>query len=254
MFRFDGGIFATASSTFTGTTTFRGKTLGAGIYGEWVASTTITVPQAVYLATTTNALLLSDANDNIASDFLGFAVTGASNGATTTVQLDGIVSGFTGLTRGAKYYVSDTAGSISTSGGTNEIYVGRAISPTEIMILKDTDSSWQYLGTASVRANNYPGGATHLSSSTIPTIARFMVVDAYCVGTGSNVTKRSELIVFKKGAGTAGDVSSGFTQPDTSGGMRVAASYATDLLTITCVASGSGVGVIGSTHNVYLYR
>jgi hypothetical protein len=46
----------------------------------------------------------------------------------------GVVPGFTGLTRGSEYYLSNTAGGIATSAGDNEKVVGIAVSATEILI------------------------------------------------------------------------------------------------------------------------
>lgn len=163
-----------ASSTFMATTTWQApaKTLGVNIFGQFVASTTITgqsTPQPVFLATTTNSLHLSEADGNASSTFLGFAVSGALNGATTTVQLEGIVPGFSGLTKGQRYYVSDTAGSISLTQGTNEVIAGTAISSTEIMVTKNPDGVWQYVGS----------GTCNTSTSctiAVPNLARFAIV------------------------------------------------------------------------------
>ncbi|MBA4307001.1 MAG: hypothetical protein C0429_09730 [Sphingopyxis sp.] len=45
-----------------------------------------------------------------------------------------IVDGFSGLTPGATYYLSNTAGAISTSPGTNSVRIGKAISATALLI------------------------------------------------------------------------------------------------------------------------
>lgn len=127
---------------FTATTTFTGTTIGS-LTNAYIASTTITgktLPQPVYIASSTSAnaggVLLADANDNDALDFIGFAITNATAGQTVYVQVSGIVSGFTGLTKGADYYVQDAVGTIGTTTGTSEIFVGTAISGTEIIIGK----------------------------------------------------------------------------------------------------------------------
>ncbi|MEJ6011444.1 hypothetical protein [Novosphingobium aquae] len=56
------------------------------------------------------------------------------NATQADVEFDGIVGGFSGLTIGSKYYVSDTIGTIQTTPGTNNIPIGIAISATEILI------------------------------------------------------------------------------------------------------------------------
>lgn len=52
-----------------------------------------------------------------------------------TMVMSGIMSGFTGLTPGADYYVSNTAGTISTTAGTTVIKCGKALSATELLIV-----------------------------------------------------------------------------------------------------------------------
>jgi len=57
-----------------------------------------------------------------------------ADASTTSIQKDGIVSGFTGLSAGSKYYVSDTFGTIGTTAGTRKIKVGWAKSTTELVL------------------------------------------------------------------------------------------------------------------------
>ena len=104
-------------------------TAGATINGA-------TLPVPVYQNKTDNEFYACDANDTAAYKFLGFAVTNGTDGASMSVQFAGIVSGFTGLDEGEKYYVSDTVGTIGTTPGTQEILVGVAISATELLIQK----------------------------------------------------------------------------------------------------------------------
>jgi len=53
---------------------------------------------------------------------------------TADVTYAGIVDGFSGLTPGDIYYVSDTVGTISTTPGTNSIRVGKALTATKLLI------------------------------------------------------------------------------------------------------------------------
>jgi hypothetical protein len=104
-----------------------------------VAGATIngaTLPVPVYQNKTDNEFYACDANDTAAMKFLGFAISNGTDGAAMNVQFSGIVSGFTGLSEGEKYYVQDTVGTIGTSIGTYEILVGVAISETELLIQK----------------------------------------------------------------------------------------------------------------------
>lgn len=66
-------------------------------------------------------------------NFIGFAVTSIALDAIGKVSISGIITGLTGLTPG-QYYLSDTAGAISTSAGSATRKVGIAISSTQLQI------------------------------------------------------------------------------------------------------------------------
>lgn len=87
-----------------------------------------------YLHLTTGKIFQSNANITERKKFHFFAISNSTDGNDITIQTKGIVSGFTGLTTGSKYYVQDD-GTIGTSMGTAEILVGIAISATQILIL-----------------------------------------------------------------------------------------------------------------------
>lgn len=112
---------------------------------QTTAGETITVsgnPLAGYISDGTNgrtagSVYQADANDttNGANKFYGFVTSTVSSGNTADVK-QGVISGFTGLTSGVYYYLSDTPGVVSaTPSTTTRVCVGRAISTTEI----DTD-------------------------------------------------------------------------------------------------------------------
>lgn len=107
----------------------RSVTAGATISGA-------TLPVPVYQNKTDNEFYACDGNDTAAMKFLGFAITNGTNGAAFNVQFSGVVSGFSALDEGEKYYLSDTVGTIQNSPGTNEVLVGIAISATELLIQK----------------------------------------------------------------------------------------------------------------------
>lgn len=95
-----------------------------------------TTPVPVWQNKTDNELYACDANDNTRYAFIGFATSNSTNGNLINFQGSGIVSGFTGLQEGEKYYVQDAVGTIGTAIGTQEILVGVAISETQLLIQK----------------------------------------------------------------------------------------------------------------------
>ena len=109
----------------------KGKSLTAG---ATINGATLPVP--VYQNKTDNEFYACDANDTAAMKFLGFAISNGTDGAAMNVQFTGIVSGFTALDEGEKYYVQDAVGTIGTSPGTYEVLVGVAISQTELLIMR----------------------------------------------------------------------------------------------------------------------
>jgi len=113
---------------------------------EATAGETISVasnPIPVYIKDTDGECYKTDASfdDERIHNFVGFAMTAGSDGNAFTLQTHGVVIGFTGLDAGKPYFLSDTAGAISTSVGTQEKMIGIAISATQIWI-----APWAYLG------------------------------------------------------------------------------------------------------------
>ena len=102
------------------------------VSGETINGGTLPVP--VYIKNADTRVYASDANLSGALEFFGFAVTNSIAANNIEVQVTGVVGGFSGLTVGATYYVSDTVGTISTTPGTVQIVVGIAVSATQILI------------------------------------------------------------------------------------------------------------------------
>ena len=80
----------------------------------------------------------ADASGGFAKQADGFVKTSFATGASATVYNDGTVTGLTGLTVGAKYYLSGSAaGSVSATPPTTAAYisqyVGKAKSATELI-------------------------------------------------------------------------------------------------------------------------
>lgn len=167
----NGAIISNSTATLNATTTLATTTKAVDFdeIATMVASTTLTgntTPQPVYIGTTTGAVGLVDANASTTFDFIGFALSNALNGQNVLVQVDGIVTGFSGLTRGAEYFVSNTAGVLAATPGDGYIPVGRAISPTEILM--NRRSEW-FLGkqTLASGANTVQAGTADYATSAV---------------------------------------------------------------------------------------
>jgi len=113
--------------------------ISTGLKQALVAGATIngaTTPVPVYQNKTDNEVYACDGNDLATLKFMGFAVTNGTNGTAIDVVTTGLVTGFTGLAEGEKYYLQDAVGTIGTTVGTYEVLVGIAISETELVITK----------------------------------------------------------------------------------------------------------------------
>lgn len=107
---------------------------GSGTSGE-----AITAGQALYIKASDGKLYKTDADLGESTfSFIGFAVTTVA-GADLTVYYvtpGRIVTGLSSLTAGSYYFLSNTAGAVATSPGTNTARVGIAISATCLQVLK----------------------------------------------------------------------------------------------------------------------
>lgn len=100
-------------------------------YGE-----TIAVNNAVYVRASDGRALRTNAsfNDERIHSFVGFAKEAGVLNDVRRIQTAGVVTGFSGLVIGADYFLSNTAGAISTIAGILRRRIGTAISATELMI------------------------------------------------------------------------------------------------------------------------
>ena len=73
----------------------------------------------------------------LSNNFIGFAYENITSTNSGLVTLSGLSNNHTGLTTGTTYYLSNTAGAISTSPGSVSRKVGLSISATEILIKHD---------------------------------------------------------------------------------------------------------------------
>ena len=137
-----GWLDLTEAYTWSGTQTFSGTTAVTGTLESNLSTNDFVIdaaingsvtPQVVAVATTTTYVVAADANNTTAVQAFGFITTNATASSTPYITIRGIVGGFSGLTVGANYYVSDTAGSIATTPSTTTIIpVGVALSATKL--------------------------------------------------------------------------------------------------------------------------
>ena len=104
--------------------------------GETIDASTI--PKAVYLKESDGKIYKSIATTAAEAlyRFIGFVAQGQNVSANSTVlvRIRGTVSWPSALTAGADYFVTDTAGGISTTAGTFKFKIGEAISTTTLLI------------------------------------------------------------------------------------------------------------------------
>lgn len=157
--------------------------------GETINGATLPVP--VYQDTSDGEFYICDANVTTKLNFRGFAITNGTDGNPMNIQTAGIVSGFSGLTKG-KYYVSDTVGTLSTTPGTYEVLVGLAVSATEILILRNETSC--FIDSNVTRTDTQTASASKSGTFTITTprrarLIKFTVTVIDNLQTGSNSTR-----------------------------------------------------------------
>lgn len=233
-------------NSFTATTTMATTTITSAQFGGNIvnnytgaqAITGATTPVPVMMATSTGRVSIIDSDvASTTATLLGFAINTCGNGTTCYVQTAGIVNGFTGLTAGLEYYVSDTAGVLSTTVGTSENYVGRAVSATAIQI--DTTRSWQYLG-----SQNLGSGANTINQPWW----RFVVVNGSFNDGTARCSAQATITLAKNGI-----PASGVQSPvDSAGGGYTSCSAAWTVsgntLTMSSSVAGNASGV------AYYYR
>ncbi len=178
------------------------------ICGSYNAGATINgadLPVPVYMLAADGEAYACIANDSAKINFVGFAITNAVDGNAITIQGSGIVEGFSGLTKGARYYLSDTLGLISTTAGTNKVMVGIAISATEIAINQEAisqDSQYMKLTTDQTIAGIKTFSSIPVLPASNPTTdnqaARKAYVDALVAASSGNVSTGPGTLYYTK--------------------------------------------------------
>lgn len=232
-------------TTYSATSTASANTIGFNEMQTLTASTTIAKGNAVFIATSTGAVLVSDNTAHATSTlyFSGFAKTAATNGNSVVVQTGGIVSGLSGLTTGATYYVG-SAGALTTSITNNAVQVGTALSSTTLLIQK---SEQNYVGSVSLSGT---GSTANIGTSDWKRISGHLSV----AGTASNANEAIQGDITLTPQNTSSTVSY-ITQ--IAAGSTASASVGLALsgttLTLTC-SVGQSATINTCTATVYIYR
>lgn len=241
----------TGDHTFNGTTTL-GTLIGGGVAFAATASTTIAQLDPVYASSTVSgAYYKTQATTTVGTTapvFDGFALTGGSNGDTIYIQTEGVVSGFSGLTPGSKYYV-DEDGNLSTSAQSYaEVYVGKAVSATEILIEKGKE---QYVGNESL-SNTGSTGATAQDTSTMHWWATKAVANVKTIDGAARKHGIQGDVTIERVGKTSGVV----WNSDDSGAAEFQTSVTCSLSgdTITCTTGSTAGSATTLSGTVYYYR
>ena len=133
---------STVNTVITGSSIVGIVSSPTGFATTLVAGETLAARDAVYVEPTltpgtAGRVYKMDADVLVKSTqafFAGFALASASAAGNVTVQQSGVVSGLTGLTTGAVYYASGTAGAITATKPLHPVPVGIAISATQLLI------------------------------------------------------------------------------------------------------------------------
>lgn len=128
---------------------------------EGVAGEALSAEKVVYLSDGSGALsagrwYLADGDLDYASSlpFVGMVPDAIANGATGSIRIQGRLPVTGPLTPGASYYVSNTAGNLSSTPGTNERKVGVADSTTSIVLSPNPpEANVNYLDARNILAN-----------------------------------------------------------------------------------------------------
>lgn len=129
----DSGYVGNTQSV-TGSYTFSGSGGGTPSFNAIQFSIKPANPVASPRVVKSSASNAADLNNLVLTNLLGFARATVAAEANVDVVYGGITSGLAGLTQNTHYFLSNTAGLIATSAGTNSKKVGLAVSATELLV------------------------------------------------------------------------------------------------------------------------
>lgn len=125
-----GQMVTAHSAIIAGTANQTGSAHGTGVSGLGNISLLLAP-----FTTVVDGAFRADASAAATSDaFCGFAENSVSANGTVKVAYAGTITSLTGLSRGSRYYLSDTTGAISTSAGTVTRKVGIALGRSLLLI------------------------------------------------------------------------------------------------------------------------
>lgn len=120
------------------------------------------------------------------SFWIGFCVAAITSGATGSVRVAGVMTGFT-LTAGQVQYVSATAGAITATEPTNSRIVGIAVSATDLLI-NNRGANTSIIGTATKGYSTYATYSEIMAVSTETFASNTNIIEPYiqsaCVSEG----------------------------------------------------------------------
>lgn len=209
------------------------------ILGSQTAGETVAAGQIVYFKSSDGRWWLADADviATFSNVLLGVALGAgtAGNAISGGVQIYGKCDSFTGLTATASYYLSNTAGGVSSSVGTNVVKLGQAFSTTGIFFNPETTTIPDWKVTTLV-----PTGVIFPYGSATPPTG-FLNCDGAAV---SRTTYANLFAVLSTSYGV-GDGSSTFNLPDLK--ARFPLGYAASAPTRVFTFAGRGGNQISIT-------
>jgi hypothetical protein len=166
-----------------------------------VAGEALTANDAVYILASDGKAYKCDADDTSKINFVGFVNETVSSGANVNIIHSGQMSGFSSLTIGSTYYLSGTAGAITSTPPTNSVLVGFATSATTI----------KFNSLPNVRINKFT------SSGTWTKLAGLKYVEVELVGAGGGGGGLGTNATGDSGGGGGGGYSRKVIQANTLG-------------------------------------
>lgn len=189
----------------------------------------------------------ADADNTAKIPVLGPIVSKQSS-TSCTVRVSGLVTGLAGLTAGATYYLSATAGAITTSAPSNHaLPVAIAISTTSLVVLPSIFGA----GAATIRGNANIAGTLAVTGAVALTAALTVGTTLDVTGAimGSS-TLRATAIGAGQAAPAAGVATAGPVKPGTYtvGTVPAAASYTGAIIWVSDASGGAKPAISDGTN------
>jgi len=222
------------------------------ILGSQTAGETVAAGNIVYFKSSDSRWWLADADltATFQNVLLGVALGAGTAGNTISggVQIYGKCDSFTGLTATATYYLSNTAGAVSSSAGTNSVILGQAFATTGIFFNPDSSATLAIstsagAGDAGKLVKTTASGLIDKTFTTAPTVQTFTASGTYTAPSGLKYA-----IVELQGSGGAGG---GTINTDLACGGGGSGGYSKKLLSAATIGASQTVtiGTSNSTTN-----